>query len=191
MSDTITATFQVSTSDADQTRALGEDLGRILAAGDLVMLSGGLGAGKTTLTQGIGIGMGVRGRVASPTFIVARVHPSLSGGPDLIHADAYRIKDLSDLETLDLDSSLDEAVTVVEWGEGKTEAMSNERLSIEVRRASGGQADTDGDIIDLEHMDDGTRLIVLRAHGHRWDGVLDAVVAAHGGRRIDEPDTDE
>ena len=191
MSDTITATFQVSTSDADQTRALGEDLGRILAAGDLVMLSGGLGAGKTTLTQGIGIGMGVRGRVASPTFIVARVHPSLSGGPDLIHADAYRIKDLSDLETLALDSSLDEAVTVVEWGEGKTEAMSDERLSIEVRRASGGQADTDGDIIDLEHMDDGTRLIVLRAHGHRWDGVLDAVVAAHGGRRIDEPDTDE
>lgn len=191
MSDTITATFRVSTSDADQTRALGEDLGRILAAGDLVMLSGGLGAGKTTLTQGIGIGMGVRGRVASPTFIVARVHPSLSGGPDLIHADAYRIKDLSDLETLDLDSSLDEAVTVVEWGEGKTEAMSDERLSIEVRRASGGQADTDGDIIDLEHMDDGTRLIVLRAHGHRWDGVLDAVVAAHGGRRIDEPDTDE
>ena len=191
MSDTITATFQVSTSDADQTRALGEDLGRILAAGDLVMLSGGLGAGKTTLTQGIGIGMGVRGRVASPTFIVARVHPSLSGGPDLIHADAYRIKDLSDLETLDLDSSLDEAVTVVEWGEGKTEAMSDERLSIEVRRASGGQAETDGDIIDLEHMDDGTRLIVLRAHGHRWDGVLDAVVAAHGGRRIDEPDTDE
>ena len=191
MSDTITATFQVSTSDADQTRALGEDLGRILAAGDLVMLSGGLGAGKTTLTQGIGIGMGVRGRVASPTFIVARVHPSLNGGPDLIHADAYRIKDLSDLETLDLDSSLDEAVTVVEWGEGKTEAMSDERLSIEVRRASGGQAETDGDIIDLEHMDDGTRLIVLRAHGHRWDGVLDAVVAAHGGRRIDEPDTDE
>ena len=191
MSDTITATFQVSTSDADQTRSLGEDLGRILTAGDLVMLSGGLGAGKTTLTQGIGIGMGVRGRVASPTFIVARVHPSLSGGPDLIHADAYRIKDLSDLETLDLDYSLDEAVTVVESGEGKTEAMSDERLSIEVRRASGGQADTDGDIIDLEHMDDGTRLIVLRAHGHRWDGVLDAVVATHGGRRIDEPDTDE
>lgn len=186
MSDTITATFQVSTSDADQTRSLGEDLGRILAAGDLVMLSGGLGAGKTTLTQGIGIGMGVRGRVASPTFIVARVHPSLSGGPDLIHADAYRIKDLSDLETLDLDSSLDEAVTVVEWGEGKTEAMSDERLSIEVRRASGGQAETDGDIIDLEHMDDGTRLIVLRAHGHRWDGVLDALVAAHGGARLDQ-----
>ena len=136
------ASYEVSTRDADQTRAFGEDLGRILAAGDLLMLSGGLGAGKTTLTQGIGVGMGVRGRVASPTFIVARVHPSLSGGPDLIHADAYRITDLNDLETLDLDSSLDEAVTVVEWGEGKTEAMSDERLSIEVRRASTGTSST-------------------------------------------------
>ena len=177
------ASYEVSTRDADQTRAFGEDLGRILAAGDLLMLSGGLGAGKTTLTQGIGVGMGVRGRVASPTFIVARVHPSLSGGPD--------ITDLNDLETLDLDSSLDEAVTVVEWGEGKTEAMSDERLSIEVRRASGGEAAHDGDVIDLENMDDGTRVIVLHAHGHRWDGVLDGVVAAHGGTRIDEADTDE
>ena len=191
MTDQPIATYAVDTSDADQTRALGEDLGRVLVAGDLVMLSGGLGAGKTTLTQGIGVGMGVRGRVASPTFIVARVHPSLRGGPDLIHADAYRITDLSDLETLDLDSSLDEAVTVVEWGDGKTEAMSEERLAIEVRRASGGQAARDGDVIDLEHMDDGTRVIVLRAHGHRWDSVLEGVVAAHGGRRIDEADADE
>ncbi len=180
------ASYEVSTRDADQTRAFGEDLGRILAAGDLLMLSGGLGAGKTTLTQGIGVGMGVRGRVASPTFIVARVHPSLSGGPDLIHADAYRITDLNDLETLDLDSSLAEAVTVVEWGEGKTEAMSDERLAIEVRRRRGGQAQRNGDVIDLEHMDDGRRRIILRAHGHRWDGVLDALVAAHGGTRIDE-----
>ena len=157
------------------------------------MLSGGLGAGKTTLTQGIGVGMGVRGRVASPTFIVARVHPNLGGGPDLIHADAYRITDLNDLETLDLDSSLDEAVTVVEWGDGKTEAMSEERLAIEVRRASGGQAQRDGDVIDLEHMDDGRRRIVLRAHGHRWDGVLEDIVAAHGGTRIDQdaPEGDE
>ena len=180
------ASYEVSTRDADQTRAFGEDLGRILAAGDLLMLSGGLGAGKTTLTQGIGVGMGVRGRVASPTFIVARVHPSLSGGPDLIHADAYRITDLNDLETLDLDSSLDESVTVVEWGDGKTEAMSADRLVIEVRRASGGQATRVGNAIDLEHMDDGRRRIVLRAHGHRWDGVLENVVAAHGGTRIDE-----
>ena len=186
MTDQPIASYAVDTSDADQTRALGEALGRVLAAGDLVMLSGGLGAGKTTLTQGIGVGMGVRGRVASPTFIVARVHPTLGGGPDLIHADAYRITDLNDLETLDLDSSLDEAVTVVEWGEGKTEAMSEERLAIEVRRRRGGQAQRDGDVIDLEHMDDGRRRIILRAHGQRWDGVLDSLVAAHGGTLIDE-----
>ena len=186
MTDQPIASYAVDTSDADQTRALGEALGRVLAAGDLVMLSGGLGAGKTTLTQGIGVGMGVRGRVASPTFIVARVHPALGGGPDLIHADAYRITDLNDLETLDLDSSLDEAVTVVEWGEGKTEAMSEERLAIEVRRRRGGQAQRDGDVIDLEHMDDGRRRIILRAHGHRWDGVLDSLVAAHWGTRLDQ-----
>lgn len=188
MTDQPIASYAVDTSDADQTRALGEALGRVLAAGDLVMLSGGLGAGKTTLTQGIGVGMGVRGRVASPTFIVARVHPSLSGGPDLIHADAYRITDLGDLETLDLDSSLDEAVTVVEWGEGKTEAMSPERLVIDVRRAEGGQACRDGHVIDLEYMDDGMRSIVLHAHGSRWNGILDGLVAAHGGRRLDAPE---
>lgn len=188
MTDRPTASFEVRTSDADQTRDLGADLGRLLRAGDLVMLSGGLGAGKTTLTQGIGAGMGVRGRVASPTFIVARVHPSLRGGPDLIHADAYRITDLGDLETLDLDSSLDEAVTVVEWGEGKTEAMSPERLVIDVRRAEGGQACRDGHVIDLEYMDDGMRSIVLHAHGSRWNGILDGLVAAHGGRRLDAPE---
>lgn len=188
MTDRPTASFEVRTSDADQTRDLGADLGRLLRAGDLVMLSGGLGAGKTTLTQGIGAGMGVRGRVASPTFIVARVHPSLRGGPDLIHADAYRITDLGDLETLDLDSSLDEAVTVVEWGEGKTEAMSPERLVINVRRAEGGQACRDGHVIDLEYMDDGMRSIVLHAHGSRWNGILDGLVAAHGGRRLDAPE---
>ena len=188
MTDRPAASFEVRTSDADQTRDLGADLGRLLRAGDLVMLSGGLGAGKTTLTQGIGAGMGVRGRVASPTFIVARVHPSLRGGPDLIHADAYRITDLGDLETLDLDSSLDEAVTVVEWGEGKTEAMSPERLVIDVRRAEGGQACRDGHVIDLEYMDDGMRSIVLHAHGSRWNGILDGLVAAHGGRRLDAPE---
>ena len=193
MTDQPIASYAVDTSDADQTRAFGEDLGHILAAGDLVMLSGELGAGKTTLTQGIGVGMGVRGRVASPTFIVARVHPNLGAGPDLIHADAYRITDLNDLETLDLDSSLDEAVTVVEWGDGKTEAMSEERLAIEVRRRRGGQAQRDGEVIDLEHMDDGRRRIILRAHGHRWDGVLDALVAAHGGAPLEKTalDSDE
>ena len=84
----------VATGDADETRALGARLARLLRAGDLVMLSGGLGAGKTTLAQGIGAALEVRGRVSSPTFIIARVHPALSDGPDLIHVDAYRITSL-------------------------------------------------------------------------------------------------
>lgn len=168
------APLSATTRSPEQTRALGRALGEILRAGDLIMLRGGLGAGKTTFTQGIGRGMGVRGQVASPTFIVARVHPSLHGGPDLIHADAYRIADLDDLETLDLDSTIDEAVTVVEWGEGKTEAMSSARLEIEVARAEGGVAVIDeGGAVDLEGLDDGSRTITFHPHGDRWDGVLE------------------
>ena len=104
----------IETADAESTRALGGRLAVLLRAGDLVMLSGGLGAGKTTLAQGIGSALEVRGRVSSPTFIIARVHPSLSDGPDLIHVDAYRITSLEEIDALDLDSSLDRAVTLVE-----------------------------------------------------------------------------
>lgn len=175
------AVLSATTRSPEQTRALGRALGEVLRAGDLIMLSGGLGAGKTTLTQGIGEGMGVRGRVASPTFIVARVHPSLVGGPDLIHADAYRISDLEDLETLDLDSSLADSVTVVEWGEGKTEVMSSERLEIAVVRGTGGTAGRAEGAIDLETMDDGERRVELRPHGTRWDGVLDRVLVRARG----------
>ena len=91
---------------------------RVLRPGDVVVLSGELGAGKTTLTQGLGAGLGVRGDVTSPTFVIARVHPSLADGPALVHVDAYRIGGVAELDDLDLDTSLDEAVTVVEWGEG-------------------------------------------------------------------------
>lgn len=174
--------MRIRVTSADATRAFGRALAVHLRAGDLLMLSGGLGAGKTTLTQGIGEGMGVRGQVASPTFIVARVHPSLRGGPDLIHADAYRIRDLDDLETLDLDSTVDEAVTVVEWGEGKTEAMSEERLEIAVTRAVGGSARREEGVIDLDGMDDAVRVLVLTPHGGRWDGVLEAAAASVAGR---------
>lgn len=170
----------VQITSVDQTQALGEALGRLLRAGDLLMLRGELGAGKTTFTQGIGRGMQVRGQISSPTFIVARVHPSLVGGPDLIHADAYRITDLEDLETLDLDSTIDECVTIVEWGEGKTEAMSDTRLEVDVTRATGGTAETDGEVIDLEHMDDGQRVITFHPHGQRWDGVIEAAVEQAG-----------
>ena len=105
-----------------------QDLGRALAGllrpGDLVLLSGELGAGKTTLTRGLGVGLGVRGAVTSPTFVIARVHPSLIGGPALVHVDAYRLGGgLDEMEDLDLDVSLPESVVVVEWGEGKVEDL--------------------------------------------------------------------
>lgn len=170
----------VEVTSREETQALGEALGRRLAAGDLLMLRGELGAGKTTFAQGIGRGMQVRGQVSSPTFIVARVHPSLVGGPDLIHADAYRITGLDDLETLDLDSTIDECVTIVEWGEGKTEAMSDSRLEVDVTRARGGAAVFDGDIVDLESMDDGHRVLTFHPHGARWAGVLEACALEAG-----------
>ena len=171
----------VATGDADETRALGARLAPLLRAGDLVMLSGGLGAGKTTLAQGIGAALGVRGRVSSPTFIIARVHPSLANGPDLIHVDAYRITSLEEVDALDLDSTLEDSVTLVEWGEDKVEALSPDRLEIEVRRPHGavrtGAPQSDDapavpsvkePVVDLGEVDDGSRWITVRALGPRW-----------------------
>lgn len=171
----------VATGDADETRALGARLAPLLRAGDLVMLSGGLGAGKTTLAQGIGAALGVRGRVSSPTFIIARVHPSLADGPDLIHVDAYRITSLEEVDALDLDSTLEDSVTLVEWGEDKVEALSPDRLEIEVCRPHGavrtGAPQPDDapaapsvkdPVVDLGEVDDGSRRITVRALGPRW-----------------------
>jgi tRNA threonylcarbamoyladenosine biosynthesis protein TsaE len=121
-------TIEVPTAGAMQ------DLGRRLAAGlragDLLVLTGPLGAGKTTLVQGIGEGLGVRGPITSPTFVIARVHPSLTGGPALVHADAYRLGGVAEIDDLDLDSSTASSVTVVEWGEGLAEGLSEDRLEI-------------------------------------------------------------
>ncbi|AUH69623.1 MULTISPECIES: tRNA (adenosine(37)-N6)-threonylcarbamoyltransferase complex ATPase subunit type 1 TsaE [Gordonia] len=116
-----------------------EDLGRELAAdlgpGDLVILDGPLGAGKTALTRGIAAGLGVAGRVSSPTFIIARQHaPGVPGGTGLVHVDAYRLGGLDDLDALDLDTDLDDSVVVVEWGEGVVERLVDEYLIVRLRR---------------------------------------------------------
>ena len=121
---------RVEVATVDDTRALGRALGALLRAGDLVVLTGGLGAGKTTLTQGLGEGLGVRGPVTSPTFVIARVHPSLVGGPALVHVDAYRLGGSLELDDLDLDASVDDSVTVVEWGHGLAEDLSEDRLEV-------------------------------------------------------------
>ena len=120
----------------ESTRAAGLALAGLLRAGDLLILTGDLGAGKTTLTQGLGEGLGVRGPVTSPTFVIARVHPSLVGGPDLVHVDAYRLGDGAELDDLDLDTDLDTVVTVVEWGSGLAEALSTDRLELRLERAA-------------------------------------------------------
>lgn len=134
-------THVVQVPDAEAMRGLGRSLAGQLAPGDLIVLSGELGAGKTTFTQGLGAGLGVRGAVTSPTFVIARVHPSTVGGPDLVHVDAYRLGGLEELDDLDLDASLDEAVTVVEWGEGLAEGLSESRLEVAIVR---GDAPHDG-----------------------------------------------
>jgi tRNA threonylcarbamoyladenosine biosynthesis protein TsaE len=132
--------------DADAMRALGADLASGLRAGDVVVLSGELGAGKTTFAQGIGAGLGVRGDVTSPTFVISRVHPSLDDGPPLVHVDAYRLGGVAELDDLDLDTSLDEAVTVVEWGEGIAEGLADDRVEVRIERAVADEAAADGEL---------------------------------------------
>ena len=150
---------EVTLPDAAATTALGRRLAGLLRAGDLVILTGELGAGKTTLTQGLGDGLGVRGRVSSPTFIIAREHQPLGTGPGLIHVDAYRLTSLAEVDSLDLDSSMDEAVTVVEWGTDLVEQLAEDRLEITLERPRGS-------------VDPGAaeppRRAVLRTVGRRW-----------------------
>ena len=153
-------------ADGDAMRAYGRRVAGILRAGDLVVLTGPLGAGKTTLTQGLGEGLGVRGQVASPTFVIARVHPSLGTGPALVHVDAYRLGSLDELDALDLDESIEDSVTVVEWGEGLAEVLSEDRLEVTITRPVGGTSEA-----DLEHADVGERHVAVRGVGPRWAGV--------------------
>lgn len=126
---------------AEDTFALGEKLGRELRAGDVVVLSGKLGAGKTVLAKGIAAAMDVEGAVISPTFVLARVHPARrSGDPALIHVDVYRLLDhdtvdlLAELDSLDLDTELADAVVVVEWGEGLAERLAERHLDVQLHR---------------------------------------------------------
>lgn len=162
----MSAEVRVVLPDADATRAWGAALAGLLRAGDLVLLTGPLGAGKTTLTQGIGAGLGVRGQVASPTFIIAREHPSLTGGPALVHVDAYRLTSLEELDALDLDSALEESVTVVEWGAGLADRLADDRLEILLDRPHGGVA------TDPDEPEAGERALTVRAFGDRWHDVV-------------------
>lgn len=141
-------------AEAD-TVAFGESLGEKLRAGDLVLLAGRLGAGKTVLTRGIAAGLGVSGRVSSPTFVLARVHPAGARGVPLVHVDAYRLGgDLAQLDDLDLDTDLEASAVVVEWGEGSAERLSADYL-----------------VVRLERREDDVRVATFEPHGE-WKGRL-------------------
>src|SRR4051812_45582674 len=134
-------TLDVAVESPEEMKELGRRIAGVLRPGDLVLLTGELGAGKTTLTRGLGEGLGVRGAVTSPTFVIARVHPSLSDGPPLVHVDAYRLGGgLEEMEDLDLDVSLPDSVIAVEWGEGKVEELSEDRLHVVIERTTGADA---------------------------------------------------
>ena len=158
----------VEALDADAMFELGRRVAGLVAAGDVLVLSGGLGAGKTTFTKGLGAGLEVRGEITSPTFVIARVHPSTVGGPELVHVDAYRLGGIEELDDLDLDTDLDDAVTVVEWGEGLAEGLSESRLEIRIVRAEADEAP-----LDLVEAPDGAdpRRVEFVPVGARWRGV--------------------
>ncbi|WP_066293111.1 tRNA (adenosine(37)-N6)-threonylcarbamoyltransferase complex ATPase subunit type 1 TsaE [Arthrobacter sp. B6] len=176
-------TLKVST--ADQTHELAAALAPMLDAGDLLVLTGELGAGKTTFTQGLGEGLGVRSGVISPTFVLVRIHPNLPdgprpGGPDLVHVDAYRLGSASEIDDIDLENTMDSAVTVVEWGRGRVEHLSESRLEIDLHRSIGlpateprskaeaGEGEPEVLDFDTDDNDDEPRTIVMRGFGPRW-----------------------
>jgi tRNA threonylcarbamoyladenosine biosynthesis protein TsaE len=140
----------------DDTRAFGARLATILRAGDLIVLNGPLGAGKTALTQGIGAGLEVTGRVVSPTFVIARVHRD--GRLPLVHVDAYRLGTLAEVDDLDLDVETADAVTVVEWGAGLVEQLAPDWLLVSIER------DDESD----------ERRVTLTGHGGDWASRLAA-----------------
>ncbi|MDO4240241.1 tRNA (adenosine(37)-N6)-threonylcarbamoyltransferase complex ATPase subunit type 1 TsaE [Micrococcus sp.] len=189
-------TAEVELDGAAGTRAFGARLAGLLRAGDVLILTGELGAGKTTFTQGLGAGLGVREGIISPTFVLSRIHPALADGPDLVHVDAYRLRSGGELTDLDLEATADRSVTVVEWGRGLAESLAGfpedpeaSWLDVEIVRALGGagvgpaggrdavdDAGTAPVIVTDFSDEEGeaaeeVRTARVRAHGPRWAGV--------------------
>ena len=160
--------------DAAAMHRFGIGLAGALNAGDLVVLTGPLGAGKTTLTRGLGEGLQVRGAVTSPTFVLARTHPSLVGGPPFVHVDAYRLNSAMELDDLDIDFA--HSIVVVEWGHGLLDGITESWLDIEIERPQGrsfSEADAAASVLDLDHDLDEPRTLTLTGHGPRWANATD------------------
>jgi tRNA threonylcarbamoyladenosine biosynthesis protein TsaE len=153
---------------------LGERLAKLLERGDVILAAGDLGAGKTTLTQGIGRGLGSEGPIISPTFVLSRLHPSRIGRPTLMHVDAYRLSTASELDDLDLDAAIADSITVVEWGQGVADGLSDDRLEIDIWTSEADSTATG---------DDSERVVTIRPVGPRWRLVDLSVLRTddHGG----------
>lgn len=165
------AELRRTVADAAAMHQFGVELARTLKAGDLIVLTGPLGAGKTTLTRGLGEGLHVRGAVTSPTFVLARTHPSLVGGAPFVHVDAYRLGSAMELDDLDIDFA--HSIVVVEWGRGLLDGITESWLDIEIVRPQGqspalAEADAAASVIDLDHDLDEPRSVTLIGHGPRW-----------------------
>lgn len=168
-----------SVPDAEGMHEFGRELAGCLRAGDLLVLTGPLGAGKTTFARGLGEGLNVRGRVTSPTFVLARTHPSTVGGPPLVHVDAYRLSSPVELDDLDIDFA--RSIVAVEWGRGMLDGITDSWLDIEIERPVGAsvarasaQAAAEGRLaegaaFDAEALDlDEPRTVTITAFGPRW-----------------------
>ncbi|MBM7051183.1 tRNA (adenosine(37)-N6)-threonylcarbamoyltransferase complex ATPase subunit type 1 TsaE [Rothia sp. ZJ1223] len=183
----MTAVLDLDITDPQHTARVAHALADLLVAGDLLILTGELGAGKTTFTRSLGEGLGVREGVISPTFVLSRVHPNLPegkrpGGPDLVHVDAYRLTSPDEIDDLDLEYSQDTSVTVVEWGQGKVEHLSDSYLNLELTRPTGDLTDVSSPdaFADLDEEEPAeARQLRISATGTRWEGVTwDALVQA-------------
>ena len=184
--------MRVHLESLEQMRTFAAALAEHLRAGDLLILTGNLGAGKTTFTQSLGKALDVAGRITSPTFVIAREHPSRSGGPALVHVDAYRLADGEELEDLDLDSELDESITVVEWGAGLAEQLSSDHLDITITPVwdEAAEGNDSVGIDDEDEVEDERRTVDLVGRGDAWIERLpaaEAAVSALAGVRVDDP----
>lgn len=199
MSEYVSAALDLDVTGPEHTRRLALALADCLKAGDVLLLSGELGAGKTTFTRSLGEGLGVREGVISPTFVLSRVHPNLPegprpGGPDLVHVDAYRLSSAEELDDLDLEFSMPRSVTVIEWGRDKAEHLSDSRLELDFTRLTGadarfaysgaeefswddedeaGEGTVGEDLEDLEADVPEPRLLRVQAFGPRWEGAFE------------------
>ncbi len=162
---------ELTIATPEDMEALGAQVAKQLRAGDLVLLNGELGAGKTTFTRGLGAGLHVRGAVTSPTFVLARTHPRAAGEAPLVHVDAYRLASAIELDDLDID--FEGSIVVVEWGAGMLDGVAEHWLQLDIVRPTGATAPrsfaADAESVDVPFEEPEPRIVTVTGHGERWE----------------------